>query len=128
LLYTAEHFRILVRARPSLRLALVLGSLRFCHFVATRPVTSNGMGFSVDFTRDEVGKIERVLTLLPDSAAMYAEWKRLVFGHNVLGSKVHDARLAAAMNVHGVRRILTFNTGDFIRYQVAVLHPSDVVS
>jgi hypothetical protein len=26
------------------------------------------------------------------------------------------------------RRILTFNTGDFTRYQVAVLHPSDVLS
>jgi predicted nucleic acid-binding protein len=96
--------------------------------VATRPVASNGMGFSVDFTRGEVGKIERVLTLLPDSAAMSAEWKRLVVAHNVLGSKVHDARLVAAMNVHGVRRILTFNTGDFTRYQVAALHPSDVLS
>jgi predicted nucleic acid-binding protein len=29
---------------------------------------------------------------------------------------VHDAWLVAAMNSHGVKRILTFNTGDFARY------------
>jgi len=33
--------------------------------------------------------------------------------HGVLGSKVHDAKLVATMNVHGIRRILTFNTEDF---------------
>jgi predicted nucleic acid-binding protein len=42
----------------------------------------------------------------------------------VLGTKVHDARLVAAMNVHGIERILTFNTGDFARYGIEVLLPS----
>lgn len=96
--------------------------------VATRPLANNGMGFSIAFTLAEVSKMEQVLTLLPESAAMYAEWKRLVVAHGVVGSKVHDARLVAAMNVHGVRRILTFNTGDFTRYQVEVLHPTAVPS
>jgi predicted nucleic acid-binding protein len=41
---------------------------------------------------------------------------------------VHDARLVAAMNVHGVRRILTFNTDDFARYGIEVLHPSSLLS
>jgi predicted nucleic acid-binding protein len=92
--------------------------------VATRPPSSNGLGFSVAFTLGEIGKIERVLTLLPDSPAIYGEWKRLVVAYNVLGTKVHDARLVAAMNVHGVRRILTFDAGDFARYQIEVLEPS----
>jgi hypothetical protein len=30
------------------------------------------------------------------------------------------------MNVHGVRRILTFNTSDFARFQIEALHPSTV--
>ena len=34
------------------------------------------------------------------------------------GAKVHDTRLVAAMNVHGVGRILTFNANDFTRYGV----------
>jgi hypothetical protein len=32
------------------------------------------------------------------------------------------------MNVHGVRQILTFNTGDFVRFEIEALHPSAVAS
>jgi len=91
--------------------------------VITRPTASNGLGFSAFMAAAEVGKIELVLTLLPDAAVIYGEWKRLVTRHGVLGSKVHDARLVAAMNVHHVRRILTFNVADFARYNIEVLHP-----
>jgi hypothetical protein len=62
-----------------------------------------------------VGKIEAAFELLPDTPALYAEWKSLIVRHGVIGVKVHDARLVAAMNVHGVRRLLTFNAGDFSR-------------
>ena len=72
--------------------------------VATRPVERNGLGFPVSLILGEVEKIERILTLLPDSPAAYAEWKRLVVKHSVLGAKVHDARLVAAMNVHRVNK------------------------
>ena len=96
--------------------------------VATRPQAQNGLGFSVAFTAAEVAKIEQALFLLPDSPATYPEWKRLVLTHGVMGAKVHDARLVAAMNVHGVRRILTFNTDDFKRFDVMALHPSTVLS
>jgi predicted nucleic acid-binding protein len=42
----------------------------------------------------------------------------------VQGAKVHDTRLVAAMNAHGVGRLLTFNRGDFTRYGIEVLDPS----
>jgi predicted nucleic acid-binding protein len=96
--------------------------------VVTRPVASNGLGFSVAVALAEVEKIERLLTFLPDAPAMYGEWKRLVVQHSVLGSKVHDARLVAAMNIHGVQRILTFDTSDFARYGIEVVHPSSLLS
>jgi predicted nucleic acid-binding protein len=96
--------------------------------VMTRPITANGLGFSPAFALGEVGKIETVLEVLPDSPAAYGEWKRLVSAPAVSGVKVHDARLVAAMNVHGVRRILTFNTGDFARFEIEALHPSAVMS
>jgi predicted nucleic acid-binding protein len=51
-----------------------------------------------------------------------------VVRHGVLGSRVHDARLVASMNVHGIRRILTFNTGDFARYDIEAVHPSSLVT
>ena len=96
--------------------------------VATRPQAQNGLGFSVAFAAAEVAKIEQALILLPDSPATYAEWKRLVLTYGVMGIKVHDARLVAAMAVHGVRRILTFNTNDFKRYDIEALSPASVLT
>jgi predicted nucleic acid-binding protein len=94
--------------------------------VATRPCANNGLGLSVELVAREIEDIERVMTLLPDTPAIYVEWKRLVAAHEVRGVKVHDARLVAAMNAHGVRRILTFNVDDFTRFNVAAIHPADV--
>lgn len=96
--------------------------------VATRPLANNGLGFGIGSALGELETIERFLTLLPDSPSVYGEWKRLVLKHNVLGSKVHDAKLVATMNMHGVRRILTFNTMDFVRYDIEAIHPSDLVA
>ena len=70
--------------------------------VATRPVNRNGFGLSISDTELETQAIEREMVLLPDSAAVYQEWRRLVFTHSVSGVQVHDARLAAAMKVHKV--------------------------
>ncbi len=53
--------------------------------------------------------------MLPESAEVYSEWKRLVAEQKVQGVKVHDARSGAAMNVHGLNRIVTFNVDDFRR-------------
>ncbi len=96
--------------------------------VLTRPAANNGMGVSAATALVEVEKIERATELLPDTPAMYGEWKRLVVQHGVMGVKVHDARLVAAMNVHGVRRLLTFDAGDFARYGIEVLQPPSVLA
>jgi len=64
--------------------------------------------------------------LLPDHPAIYDPWKLLVATHGVIGNRVYDTRLVAAMMAHGVGRILTFNTGDFARYRIEVIHPSAV--
>ena len=96
--------------------------------VATRPAEHNGLGFSPAITLAEVEKIEAAFGLLPDTPALYAAWRELVVRYGVIGAKVHDARLVAAMNVHGVGRLLTFNAGDFTRYGVEVLQPAAVLS
>ena len=74
----------------------------------------------------EVEKIEKRFEILQDSPDVYDEWKRLVTKHRVVGTKVHDAKLVALMNINRIRRILTFNDGDFKRYGVEALHPSSV--
>jgi predicted nucleic acid-binding protein len=92
--------------------------------VMTRPMEKNGLGFPTAVALREVDLIERLFTLLPDSPAVYGEWKRLVVFHGVAGSKVHDTKLVAMMTVHGVRRLLTFNTSDFARYDIEAIHPT----
>src|SRR5580704_11907384 len=77
--------------------------------VATRPAHKNGLGLSHEIVLAEIATIEDLLALLPDSPAIFPEWKRLVALHRVVGSKVHDARLAAVATAYGVRSILTFN-------------------
>lgn len=95
--------------------------------VATRPVDRNGFGLTVADVEQETRVIEKGMVLLPDSEAIYREWRRLVFVHSVSGVQVHDARLAAAMSVHGVTHLLTLNPDDFKRYtHMTAVHPGSL--
>src|SRR5688500_7141992 len=85
--------------------------------VCTRPSTAlGGYGLTIAQTDRKARWIERLFTFLPDSAAVHHEWRRLLVTHSVSGVQVHDARLAAAMLVHGIPEVLTLNPDDFRRY------------
>ncbi len=97
--------------------------------VLTRPADRNGFGFSPAIADVRAGEIESAFRLLPDIPAMHIEWRQLLVIHNISGVQVHDARLVAAMHVHGVNRILTFNTRDFARFNdISAIHPLDLSS
>jgi predicted nucleic acid-binding protein len=83
---------------------------------STRPVDRNGYGLSPGETDRRAKFFENRLRLLPDSLAVHEEWRKLLVTHSVSGVQVHDARLVAAMRVHGLKHILTFNDKDFARY------------
>jgi predicted nucleic acid-binding protein len=87
--------------------------------VVTRPTTRNGLGFGVAQADRLLRIVERLFLLLPDDARVYPVWRRLVVTFGISGVQVHDARLAAAMLVHGITHIITFNTADFARYHGA---------
>jgi predicted nucleic acid-binding protein len=84
--------------------------------VATRPTGVNGLGLSVTAMAAELSRLKTIFPLLPDTAAIFPEWERLVTAHQVSGKNAHDARLVAAMAVHRVTHLLTFNTADFSRF------------
>lgn len=84
--------------------------------VATRPVDANGFGWDARQTEQEVGKLLNFFLFLDDTPSVFRHWLTLVTAHAVSGKQVHDARLAAVMEAHGVASILTFNTRDFSRY------------
>ena len=95
----------------------------------TRPADRNGYGLSPQETDRRARLFEARLRLLPDSLSVHQEWRRLLVAHGVSGVQVHDARLVAAMHVHGVRRILTFNAKDFARFtDIVVQLPKDVLT
>jgi len=116
------------------KLALAGTTLYFTHQniaelwnAMTRPAIRNGFGLTVTEAEREVRVIEAGMTLLPDTEAVYREWRRIIVQHAVSGVQVHDARLVAAMRVHGVSHILTLNVTDFKRYsEITVAHPSGV--
>jgi predicted nucleic acid-binding protein len=97
--------------------------------VATRPVAANGLGLSTAEALAEVTRLTALFPLVPDTPAVYPEWLRLVGTYSVSGKNAHDARLVAAMAVHGVTHLLTFNTADFVRFPgITVLDPAAVTA
>jgi predicted nucleic acid-binding protein len=75
-----------------------------------RPIERNGLGLSVSEAQREVIAIESGMNLLLENEQVYRERRKIVVRYSVSGVQVHDARLAAAMYVHGVREILTLNS------------------
>jgi predicted nucleic acid-binding protein len=96
--------------------------------VMTRPPVRNGLGLTVAEAERQVRAIESGMSFLPDSEAVYREWRRIVVQCGVLGVQVHDARLAAAMRVHRVSHILTLNVADFSRFSgLTAVHPGSIL-
>jgi predicted nucleic acid-binding protein len=90
--------------------------------VATRPLGQNGPGLSVEQATADLRLLEETYDLLPD-VPLHSTWEYLVRTYRVSGKNAHDARLVAAMVVHGVGSILTFDS-EFARYPfLTVLEP-----
>jgi predicted nucleic acid-binding protein len=95
--------------------------------VCTRPASENGYGLSIAETDRRAELIESGFIRLPDVEQVHAEWRRLVVVHSVVGVRVHDARLVAAMHVHGITHVLTLNEKDFARYPgITIVHPREL--
>lgn len=97
--------------------------------VSTRPAALNGRGKSAAETDADLSAVAANFTVLPDTPAILPSWRQLVTTYSVLGKNAHDARLVAAMLVHGVTHLLTFNDQDFRRFAaITVLTPAAVLT
>ena len=97
--------------------------------VATRPVPQNGLGLSTTEAAAELMRLKRMFPLLPDTPAIFPVWESLVIQYRVSGKPAHDARLVAAVQVHGLTAILTFDRTGFSRYAgIEVVHPADAAA
>jgi predicted nucleic acid-binding protein len=95
--------------------------------VCTRPTANNGLGKTAPEAANELAAVKALFLLLDETPAVLAEWERLVTSSAVLGKNAHDAHLVAAMQVHGLSHILTFNDADFRRFAgITSLNPTAV--
>ena len=93
--------------------------------VATRPESANGLGWSTATTAEAVRSLRDQFPLLNETPDVLDRWFELVDHFQVAGKHTHDARLAALLLAHGVRRLLTFNMTDFPpAWGVDATHPS----
>jgi predicted nucleic acid-binding protein len=116
--------RLLHRGRE---LVLVPQNLVELWVVATRPTDVNGLGLTPHRAALQMARLNRTFPMLPETPDLHWEWQSLVREYQVSGKKAHDTRLVAAMRIHAVNAILTFNGDDFRRYSgIQVIHPGDL--
>ncbi len=95
--------------------------------VATRPESTNGLGMSPETALDYSLHFESAFQPLDELPGIYEEWRGLVSSHRVVGIASYDARIVAAMILHGIDKILTFDPAHFRRYsEVEVVEPPNV--
>ena len=95
----------------------------------TRPKERNGFGLTLQEVKLEVERLESLLLLGEEVPAIYPIWKDLIDRYQVRGVNVHDTKLVAAMLVHELTHLLTFNTKDFQRFkEIVVVHPRSISS
>jgi predicted nucleic acid-binding protein len=92
--------------------------------VATRPLNANGLGCAPAQAAAIAEEIESLFSFLPDTPAVYPQWRSLVDRYAVCGKEVHDARLVAVMLVNGITHLLTLDPGHFRRFsEITVAAP-----
>ena len=84
--------------------------------VCTRPADRNGFGFSVAETDERAALIESKFFFCRRQRSNTSRVAKIVVAAGVSGIQVHDARMVAAMRVHGIANLLTLNAKDFRRF------------
>ncbi len=98
--------------------------------VLTRPATARGgFGRTPEEAARMLAACASLCRVMPDSSALLPLWLDLVKRYSVKGVRAHDARLVAAMKLHGIGEILTFNGSDFAGFApegIAVIDPNGI--
>lgn len=97
--------------------------------VATRPMTVNGLGWTVEKTEQAVQMLINQFNLLEETPAIFPQWLSLVTSHKISGKRAHDLRIQAVMLTHNISHILTLNPQDFVAIEgLIIIHPNSLNS
>lgn len=95
--------------------------------VSTRTVQANGLGMTTLEAEKLISGFCQLFRLLRDERSIFERWRVLVTAFEVRGVNSYDARLAAAMQRHGIAHLLTLNPSDFRRFDhITVIDPHGV--
>ncbi len=126
-LHTPADRAIRLLPGRGVKLHIVAQNLIELWTVATRPRGENGLGLTPIEAAAELQRIKGMFLFLPETPAIYPAWESLVLHHQVMGKPSHDARLVAAMQVHKLTAILTFDSTGFSRYSgIEVVNPVEI--
>lgn len=93
--------------------------------VATGPIESNGLGWTLQRTRGTIETFRTRFPILPEPPEVVEIWLDLVTTRDLKGKRIHDAHLLATMKANGVTQLLTFNPTDFPAMDdLAILTPA----
>jgi predicted nucleic acid-binding protein len=97
--------------------------------VATRPANVNGLGKTAAQALADLVYLEGLFLWLDETVPIYSVWRDLVTSTPILGMNAHDARFVAAMTVHGLTHLLTFNIQDFRQYPgITAVSPAEILT
>jgi predicted nucleic acid-binding protein len=90
-------------------------------------VLTRGAIFETEFSIEEVlGLLDallQTLDVLDETTAVASALRMLLKRYPIRGKRIHDANLVAAMVVHGITRLATYNLDDFRVFQEITLEP-----
>ncbi len=96
--------------------------------VATRPVDVNGLGWSIEQTRDVIDQLLDRFPIAEEVSEIFPTWLNLVTENQIKGKRTHDARLVAVMLASGISYVLTLNPKDFSGIPgITIVHPQEIV-
>lgn len=81
--------------------------------VATRPVDVNGLGWSVEQTRNVIDQMLDRFPMAEETPQIFSNWLDLVTENQIKGKRTHDARIVAVMLTSNISHVLTLNPDDF---------------
>ena len=98
--------------------------------VATRPLASNGFGWTSAQTAAAMNRIEADFSVVQETPSIYATWRRIVELTGATGRANFDARIVAIAEVNSIAAVMTFESAAFARYgavtNVVILDPATI--
>lgn len=96
--------------------------------VATRPPDVNGLGWSVEQTRNLIDQLLDRFPIAEEGDQVLSTWLKIVTETQIKGKQTHDARIASVMLASDIDHILTLNPKDFSGIPgITTVHPQEIL-